>query len=125
MGIAGASHGARVKPFSCPLAAFSRPMVHGVTQGDLRRSRRPRSADVLAVARSRSPTRRFRREAKEMQANSRSSHNRGGRQRLMTFLLVPVTALVLAACADNSGICLLYTSPSPRDGLLTRMPSSA
>ena len=22
-------------------------------------------------------------------------------------------------------ICLLYTSPSPRDGLLTRMPSSA
>ena len=25
---------------------------------------------------------------------------------------------------DNSG-CLLYTSPSPRDGLLSRMPSSA
>ena len=25
----------------------------------------------------------------------------------------------------NSGICLLYTSPSPRDGLLSRMPSSA
>ena len=24
-----------------------------------------------------------------------------------------------------SGICLLYTSPSPRDGLLSRMPSSA
>ena len=23
------------------------------------------------------------------------------------------------------GICLLYTSPSPRDGLLSRMPSSA
>ena len=23
------------------------------------------------------------------------------------------------------GVCLLYTSPSPRDGLLTRMPSSA
>ena len=23
------------------------------------------------------------------------------------------------------GLCLLYTSPSPRDGLLTRMPSSA
>ena len=23
------------------------------------------------------------------------------------------------------GTCLLYTSPSPRDGLLTRMPSSA
>ena len=33
---------------------------------------------------------------------------------------------------DNSGVtytvvgtCLLYTSPSPRDGLLSRMPSSA
>ena len=26
---------------------------------------------------------------------------------------------------DELGICLLYTSPSPRDGLLSRMPSSA
>ena len=25
----------------------------------------------------------------------------------------------------QGGICLLYTSPSPRDGLLSRMPSSA
>ena len=25
----------------------------------------------------------------------------------------------------RSGLCLLYTSPSPRDGLLSRMPSSA
>ena len=25
----------------------------------------------------------------------------------------------------NSNSCLLYTSPSPRDGLLSRMPSSA
>ena len=25
----------------------------------------------------------------------------------------------------NKEICLLYTSPSPRDGLLSRMPSSA
>ena len=25
----------------------------------------------------------------------------------------------------NSTSCLLYTSPSPRDGLLSRMPSSA
>ena len=25
----------------------------------------------------------------------------------------------------NSQTCLLYTSPSPRDGLLSRMPSSA
>ena len=27
--------------------------------------------------------------------------------------------------AERAGICLLYTSPSPRDGLLSRMPSSA
>ena len=26
---------------------------------------------------------------------------------------------------EELGICLLYTSPSPRDGLLSRMPSSA
>ena len=26
---------------------------------------------------------------------------------------------------QNSNLCLLYTSPSPRDGLLSRMPSSA
>ena len=29
------------------------------------------------------------------------------------------------AVRDNTRICLLYTSPSPRDGLLSRMPSSA
>ena len=27
--------------------------------------------------------------------------------------------------AARAGYCLLYTSPSPRDGLLSRMPSSA
>ena len=27
--------------------------------------------------------------------------------------------------AADGGRCLLYTSPSPRDGLLSRMPSSA
>ena len=26
---------------------------------------------------------------------------------------------------NYTGACLLYTSPSPRDGLLSRMPSSA
>ena len=30
-----------------------------------------------------------------------------------------------AALADGAEVCLLYTSPSPRDGLLSRMPSSA
>ena len=33
-----------------------------------------------------------------------------------------VLSSVQRACAN---LCLLYTSPSPRDGLLSRMPSSA
>ena len=36
---------------------------------------------------------------------------------------------LVSAFGENSGTvyyaCLLYTSPSPRDGLLSRMPSSA
>ena len=35
---------------------------------------------------------------------------------------IPYKKLVMEYC---SYICLLYTSPSPRDGLLSRMPSSA
>ena len=35
------------------------------------------------------------------------------------------TCHVLIEFVDCSCICLLYTSPSPRDGLLSRMPSSA
>ena len=49
----------------------------------------------------------------------------------MTLLLNAVlygnlknTVTLLEAGADPE-ICLLYTSPSPRDGLLSRMPSSA
>ena len=39
-------------------------------------------------------------------------------------ILIPLSfSLGLSAAA--SMICLLYTSPSPRDGLLSRMPSSA
>ena len=34
---------------------------------------------------------------------------------------LPVTAFTI----PGSNPCLLYTSPSPRDGLLSRMPSSA
>ena len=33
--------------------------------------------------------------------------------------------LELVGLSEKKGSCLLYTSPSPRDGLLTRMPSSA
>ena len=32
---------------------------------------------------------------------------------------------VVEAITDEYYSCLLYTSPSPRDGLLSRMPSSA
>ena len=35
--------------------------------------------------------------------------------------LIPIQMLE----KENFEICLLYTSPSPRDGLLSRMPSSA
>ena len=37
------------------------------------------------------------------------------------FGLCGIPELLLGAIKD----CLLYTSPSPRDGLLSRMPSSA
>ena len=37
---------------------------------------------------------------------------------------VAADAFARAAAAASSS-CLLYTSPSPRDGLLSRMPSSA
>ena len=39
------------------------------------------------------------------------------------FLIIQKT--ILAAEGSYTIICLLYTSPSPRDGLLSRMPSSA
>ena len=34
-------------------------------------------------------------------------------------------ALQAKVYMERDGLCLLYTSPSPRDGLLSRMPSSA
>ena len=36
-----------------------------------------------------------------------------------------VVQAVVKATSQSNGNCLLYTSPSPRDGLLSRMPSSA
>ena len=43
-------------------------------------------------------------------------------------LVDPNTGILAAhmrAQKEQSSGCLLYTSPSPRDGLLSRMPSSA
>ena len=46
-----------------------------------------------------------------------------------TFRVIDEDPAYLAAArakiAELCGVCLLYTSPSPRDGLLSRMPSSA
>ena len=38
---------------------------------------------------------------------------------------VKVTSAHRTPAATHSYVCLLYTSPSPRDGLLSRMPFSA
>mgnify|MGYP003324121199 FL=1 len=48
-------------------------------------------------------------------------------QQLLSFIPTErvTSRLILTLADDNVGICLLYTSPSPRDGLLSRMPSSA
>ena len=37
----------------------------------------------------------------------------------------PATIMTDPAMADSTYICLLYTSPSPRDLWISRMPSSA
>ena len=39
--------------------------------------------------------------------------------------LIPAARSGNAEAEELIGVCLLYTSPSPRDGLLSRMPSSA
>ena len=41
------------------------------------------------------------------------------------ILLVTDDGMVKLGVAGQIRHCLLYTSPSPRDGLLSRMPSSA
>ena len=71
-------------------------------------------------------------------------HSRRGDEFAETAIVMPLIVLVTIALmnltmagfasvnANNAanygarvGSCLLYTSPSPRDGLLSRMPSSA
>ena len=43
--------------------------------------------------------------------------------KLLKIIMTP--AMLIAFVFGLVLICLLYTSPSPRDGLLSRMPSSA
>ena len=45
--------------------------------------------------------------------------------KLMRKLEPEALEAVKQALAEQGSVCLLYTSPSPRDGLLSRMPSSA
>ena len=40
-------------------------------------------------------------------------------------ILIYCISQCMAALNEGREVCLLYTSPSPRDGLLSRMPSSA
>ena len=44
---------------------------------------------------------------------------------VMQFMLGIVMGMIRMFYPEEEECCLLYTSPSPRDGLLSRMPSSA
>ena len=44
-------------------------------------------------------------------------------KKIPPYVVNQIQTFQLGTYQDN--ICLLYTSPSPRDGLLSRMPSSA
>ena len=48
-----------------------------------------------------------------------------GDPELLTLKAVDRLKRADAVLFDDLSSCLLYTSPSPRDGLLSRMPSSA
>ena len=56
-------------------------------------------------------------------------HDFGAKGRISSFFWATDNRLVFSVNRPDSrstaNFCLLYTSPSPRDGLLSRMPSSA
>ena len=62
----------------------------------------------------------------------KNSENKGGNEGIASLPPSTEAAIELKNITKrfghvvaNSDVCLLYTSPSPRDGLLSRMPSSA
>ena len=56
----------------------------------------------------------------------RLNHNYIGTEHILLGLIQEGEGHAAKALDElNINICLLYTSPSPRDGLLSRMPSSA
>ena len=72
------------------------------------------------------PNRRFNKQV----ANSRTPMKVGGRAMKMgggmsTARKDMASGYYKDDMGMKGGACLLYTSPSPRDGLLSRMPSSA
>ena len=64
---------------------------------------------------------------KSMTATRRGIENKAGSGEIknLTDLCYGVLEPVRAKPNQTHPTCLLYTSPSPRDGLLSRMPSSA
>ena len=66
-------------------------------------------------------------EEGESEANDGSTSDQGGRGVVdeLDDGLVRLNDFDLTWGFDLDAVCLLYTSPSPRDGLLSRMPSSA
>ena len=50
---------------------------------------------------------------------------RSGLEKSFEEILVPTEEVLEIKEGKKKRSCLLYTSPSPRDGLLSRMPSSA
>ena len=74
------------------------------------------------------------REIQQSQQNARLKRaERGGKMKLSASEIVADRLDLIVGCVESWNIqldgeypdCLLYTSPSPRDGLLSRMPSSA
>ena len=54
-----------------------------------------------------------------------NGYGRIGRNVLKALFESGRTSELEIVALNDLGDCLLYTSPSPRDGLLSRMPSSA
>ena len=63
-----------------------------------------------------------------LQPRMLSGHLQGRILSMLSQSIKPKTILEIGTYTGYSALCmacLLYTSPSPRDGLLSRMPSSA